>query len=98
MTSQTKHFIEFSDVLAFRFECPECHCSTIIPLTGFNAVPRMCPNGCGREWEQLHSRGVTEAFNEWIGAMRLIRDRTSQLGLLFSLEIAQPLKPSAQEK
>jgi len=92
MTSQTKHFIELSDLLAFRFECPQCHCSTIIPLKGFNSVPRMCRNGCGREWEQLHAHGVTEAFNEWIAAMRFVQDRTSQLGLLFSLEIKEETK------
>jgi len=58
----------------------------------------MCPNGCGREWEQLHSHGVTEAVDEWRNAMRLIQDRTSQLGLRFSFEIAEPTEVSGQEK
>ena len=92
MTNQTKQFIELSDILAFRFECPSCHCSTIIPLKGFNVVPARCPNGCGREWEQLHTHGITESFREWIGAMELVRDRTSQLGLLFSIEITEAAK------
>jgi|ERR1035441_8124849 hypothetical protein len=59
---------------------PRVRSSTLIPVNGFNTVPRICPNGCGREWEQLHTHGVTEAFNEWIAAMRLVQDRTSQLG------------------
>ena len=92
MTTQTKYFMELSDVLAFRFECPKCHCSTIIPIKDFNTVPKTCPNGCGREWEQLHTHGVTEAFNEWIAVIRLIQDRTSQLGLLFSVEITEPVQ------
>jgi hypothetical protein len=95
MTSQTKQFIELSDILAFRFECPNCHCSTIIPVKGFNVVPTRCPNGCGREWEHQHTHGVTESFKEWVGAMELIRDRTKQLGLSFSLEIAESVKGPA---
>ena len=74
MTKQSKTFIELSDILSFKIECPQCHCSTVIPVDGFHNVPRMCPNGCTREWEQLHTHGVTEAFNEWIAAMRLVRD------------------------
>ena len=95
MTRQTKTFIELSDMLAFKIECPDCHCSTVIPVDGFHSIPMMCPNGCTREWEQLHSHGVTEAFNEWIVAMRLVRDRTSQLGLKLSLEIREETKPTS---
>lgn len=94
MTSQTKHFVELADVLSFRFECPNCHCSAIIPIDGFRAVPAVCPNGCGKEWEQAYAHGVTEAFSELVAAMRLIQRRTSQVGLLFSLEIAEPTKSS----
>jgi len=89
MTSQTKQFIELDDILSFRFECPKCHCSTSIPIKEFIAVPRTCPNGCGAEWEQIGARGVTEAFNELLGAMKLVASRTSQLKLGISLEIVE---------
>jgi uncharacterized protein (DUF983 family) len=89
MTSQTKHFIELPDVLAFRFECPKCHSFTVIPVDGFLNVPPACPNGCGKEWEETHAHGVTEAFDGLVAAIRLVQRKTSQFGLAFSLEIRE---------
>ena len=97
MTKQSKTFIDLSDVLSFRFECPGCHCSAIIPVDGFMAVPAACPNRCGKEWEQQFEHGVSEAFRELVNAMRLVQRKTAHAGLPFSLEIREEPKPSVSQ-
>jgi len=53
MTSETKHFIELSDVLGFRFECKNCHTSVMLPLNEFQAgLLYNCPN-CRRDWASV---------------------------------------------
>ena len=54
MTSQTKKFIELSDILAFRFRCKKENCGTelSVPLQtnfGRHEVADSCPN-CGSAW------------------------------------------------
>jgi len=92
MTCQNRTFIELSDILSFRFECPECRCAVAIPIVEFNHVPRECPNGCGRDWEEMNSHGVGEAFDELGRSMRLVQGKISKVGLSFSLELKDPLR------
>jgi hypothetical protein len=92
MTEQTRHFVELSDVLSFRLECPDCHCSVVFPVAKFQGTPRSCPNGCGKQWEQLHARAVADALSEFVGSIQMVERITLHTGLLFSLEIAKPAK------
>jgi hypothetical protein len=62
MTSQTKHFIELSDIVSLQLKCrnPNCNTSLLVGLDKAegnlssllaidNQVLAQCP-GCGREW------------------------------------------------
>lgn len=96
MTEQTKHFVELSDVLAFRLECPGCHTFVTVPITTFQQMPRNCPNGCGRAWEQLSNRHLNESLSGLVESIKMVERVTLHNGVLFSLEIARPEKPSDQ--
>lgn len=92
MTCQNRTFIELSDILSLRFECPGCCCSVAIPISEFNHLPRECPNGCGSDWEAVNANGAREAFDELGRAMRLVQDQVAKAGLSFSLELKEPMR------
>jgi hypothetical protein len=45
MTIETKMTIEFKDIVAIEFECPQCHTRTSRKLTENNHVPEKCRSG-----------------------------------------------------
>jgi uncharacterized paraquat-inducible protein A len=54
MTSQTKHYIQLSDILAVRFECKECGAAVSLPISmkiNFSRIS-VCPN-CGNPWATI---------------------------------------------
>jgi hypothetical protein len=98
MTEQVNHFLELSDILSFRLECPTCHSFVVIPLVKFQATPRHCPNGCGKEWEHSHTNTVAASLAELLGAIQTAQRATQLKGLLFTIEIAKPAVLKEQEK
>jgi hypothetical protein len=65
MTSQTKKFIELTDILAFRFRCKVdgCGAELRLPLTANYTRDRcadMCPN-CGANWLAIENGGITSS-------------------------------------
>jgi hypothetical protein len=93
MTSQTKKYIEVSDIIAFRFECSECHAYATIPCDDFRRMPRSCVN-CGAEWEAPHSGAVEEAFQQLGQAMRDAQRNADSRKITFSMELKE--EPKAQ--
>jgi hypothetical protein len=49
MTSETKLFIDFEDVIGVQFECMNCHAKTIIPTSKVERLPSKCSN-CHHDW------------------------------------------------
>jgi hypothetical protein len=54
MTSQTKHYIDVSDILALRFECAKCKTSISFLVGESMDVRKLgaCPN-CGEWWANI---------------------------------------------
>jgi hypothetical protein len=98
MTEQANHFLELSDILSFRLECPTCHSFVVIPLVKFKETPRYCPNGCGKGWEDSHTNTVAASLAQLIGAIQTAQRATLQKGLLFTIEIAKPPALKEHEK
>src|SRR5437660_1696632 len=74
MTSQTRTFIEMSDILSLRLECKSCHCSLLIGVNQedgtlstlvdkHNKVLANCPT-CDATWTQFNA--ATGAFDSEI--------------------------------
>ena len=103
MTSQTKHFIELSDIVALRFECKHCHATVSLPISADIKVEslRICPN-CNEPWARLPEGSTIElAIKKFIDDFKnfedLLRRRSEFLpesGFLLCIEIksdaAQP--------
>src|ERR1700685_1597691 len=98
MTEQTNHFLELSDILSFRLECPTCHSFVVIPLVKFKDTPRQCPNGCGKEWEYPRTNTISASLAELLVAIQTVQRATQQKELLFTVELAKPLTPKEQGK
>jgi hypothetical protein len=91
MTSQTKKFIEIPDIIAFRFECLECHAYATIPFNNFQKFPRSCIN-CGAEWEVAHTSHLSDIFQQLGQVMRDAQRRADSRKITFSLEIKEEAK------
>jgi hypothetical protein len=96
MTSQTKKFIEIPDIIAFRFECADCHTCATIPTDNFQKMPRACVN-CGAEWAIPHSPSVQETFQHLGEAMRSAQRCAESRKIVFSLELKEEPKPSVSQ-
>ena len=73
MTSQTKHYIEASDILSVRCDCKECGASLSLPLT-VNLAESLfkCPN-CKKPWVRFEGgthEFVINALAENIGKLK----------------------------
>ena len=102
MTSQTRTFIEFSDLIALRLECKECGCSLLADVstddgTLSNLVSKnngaltKCP-ACNKEWMQLNP--ATGAFvseiKDFLRRMAYLRKSENAFGCKVSFEIKTP--------
>lgn len=94
MTSQTKLFIEISDVLAIRLECKKCGASLIMSLAESVQLPRACIN-CNHDWWDDVDKSAQDGIRELLAAVKKIERAIEKQGVKFSLEIVpeQSAKP-----
>lgn len=99
MTSQTKTFIEFGDIIGLRVECKTCGCSLLVEiersdgtidnlLAKNNTILSNCPT-CQAEWTELRNRSIlydTEV-KEFLRQLRDLRKLTDKFGCRFTFEI-----------
>jgi hypothetical protein len=107
MTSQTKHFIDLSDIVALRFECRRCHATVSLERSGEITVSslRICPN-CREPWAQRPEGSTIEVtiakFIEQIKEFEEILRRRDELmiggGFSLSLEIKSDAVSPAENK
>jgi hypothetical protein len=101
MTSQTKKFIEISDMVGLRFDCknPECGVSLSLPMQqGVSRTDTLqrCPH-CGTPWTKLGDSDYAVQFKRLLDLLRTLSD--APLGCRFSLEIKpEPREVFSQEK
>jgi hypothetical protein len=80
MTSQTKKFIDPSDILGLRLQCqhPECQATVLLPLDKPMNTPRLasCPL-CLRSWLTGSSSSLVLSVE---GVIDHIRDLKAQMG------------------
>jgi hypothetical protein len=88
MTSQTKHYIEVSDIVALRFDCK--HCGAVLTLTLAKDMGNSineCPV-CGKGWARLENSTSELLIKEFAQkCSRLVYD-LPHLGFNLSLELS----------
>jgi hypothetical protein len=104
MTSQTRTFIEFSDLIALHLECKKCGCSLLVSVGSeegtlsalvdkYNGALAKCPT-CSAEWipfNQSTGAFVSE-IKDFLRKMAYLRKIEEVFGCKVSFEI----KTSAQ--
>lgn len=105
MTSQTKRFIELSDITGLRLECKKCKCSLQIDINSQNTVEQLlnpaneilstCP-ACKGVWASLPDGRLAfdTEVKDFFRRLQQVREIESKLGFSLSMEIKPEVKPS----
>jgi hypothetical protein len=95
MTSQTKLYIETSDIVALRIECG-CGSAVSTPINGFLSIPQSCSN-CGTPFIGYESpRTLQETFNEVVSSLQKVQRIADHRKFKFTLEITEPMQSTSQ--
>ncbi len=101
MTSETKRFIELSDIVGLRLLCRSCGCSLLVDIgredgpllnliSSTTSTLMKCPT-CGEGWTQLRERGDPWDSNikDFLRKMQFLRRVESNFGCALGLEIKE---------
>jgi hypothetical protein len=89
MTSQTKHYIDLSDVMAVRCECKGCGAVLSLSLSkGIDARKlQRCPN-CFDEWAESSGSTIQVAIQQAMDSFLVLqRAMESRKGFSMTLEV-----------
>ena len=93
MTSQTRHYIEVSDILALRCECKHCQAVLTLPLgkdVGKSLL--LCPR-CGKGWTRLENSTNEVLVSDFVNRVETLAAQMPHMGFALSLEIRGEAKP-----
>jgi DNA replicative helicase MCM subunit Mcm2 (Cdc46/Mcm family) len=89
VTTQTKQYIELSDLLALRYECKECQTSVTVPIKGFDTVPvTHCPK-CRKGWTIVDNTSYKEDIEYFVTSAVRLKDVLRAMGFNLSIEVKQ---------
>ena len=111
MTSQTKHFIELSDIVGFRIECENERCRASVCIGMDKALRtsslRACPY-CNEPWAQLpEGSNIEPTIQKFVDGMvsfqDILRRRKEILGdkgfsIMLEIKPDKPITPSTSQK
>jgi predicted RNA-binding Zn-ribbon protein involved in translation (DUF1610 family) len=90
MTSQTKHYIELSDILSVRCDCKECGASLSLPLAANIAYSLFkCPK-CGVGWVRFDGGTHELTLTTFMSEMEKIKALLPKAGFNLHFEIVAP--------
>jgi hypothetical protein len=93
MTSQTKNYIEVSDIIGIRCECKECHAALALPLaTDVGKSLLVCPR-CGKGWARQANSTSEILIEEFARKVQQMATALPYLGFTFLLEIKEEERP-----
>jgi hypothetical protein len=89
MTTQTKQYIELSDIVALRFECKTkgCEASLVLPINANTANSlKKCPK-CRQGWTTFENTSHDEDIDTFVNAALRLKGILPALGFNLSIEI-----------
>lgn len=108
MTSQTRTFIEFSDLVSLHLKCKQCGCSLLIDVgtddgtlntlvAKHDLTLTKCPT-CDKEWIPFNqSTGApTTEIKDFLRRMAILRKIEGSFGCKVSFEIRTPSSTSVR--
>ncbi|MGD0158494.1 MAG: hypothetical protein ABSB50_20580 [Terracidiphilus sp.] len=91
MTSQTKHYIELSDILSVRCDCKECGASLSLPLASNLADALFkCPK-CGKSWVRFQGGTYELTIATFMKSLEDLKGLLPNAGFNLHFEIAADL-------
>ncbi len=94
MTSETKKFIELSDILSLRFKCK--HCESELLISSLRDIGKRedlgklsnCPT-CGREWASVNGSTCEMTISRFLEVLNKLRETlgTFPTGFLLTVEV-----------
>ncbi len=93
MTTQTKNYIEVSDIIAFRCECKKCGVALTFPADkDMASSTKDCPH-CGSGWTRL-GQSTNEVFVvELANKINQLCMLLPHMGFNLTLEVKEEPKP-----
>jgi transcription elongation factor Elf1 len=101
MTSETKKFIEFSDILSIRFECK--HCGSELVISSLRDMGKREEQGklsncpvCTRPWASVNGSTCESTITGFLDALNKVRESLGSFpaGFLLTLEVASEEPPA----
>ncbi len=90
MTSQTKHYIEMSDILSVRCDCKECGASLSLPLASNLAYSLFkCPK-CGKPWVRFEGGTYELTITNFMKGMEELKGLLPNAGFNLQFEVSAP--------
>ena len=90
MTSETKSFIELADIIAFHFECRNCHATATRTIADLQRWPTECSN-CGTDWCGLDNQSTKKILEDFALQLKAASRTSRDKQFLFRLEVAPRL-------
>jgi hypothetical protein len=107
MTSQTKYYVELSDILALRCECKRCNSTISLPFAQMMRTESLynCPN-CNESWTVFNHgqmggsldkpiRAFMESLKQLDDALHHRSELSGDGGFLLSLEVRKEADPNS---
>jgi hypothetical protein len=102
MTSQTKKFIELSDILTLQFECKNATCKATLTLSVSQELRKQtlfaCP-ACKQPWALVNGGECESTIRDFLSAFGKLQHTLNSkpdsfpAGFLLRLEIREEIKP-----
>ena len=89
MTTQTKQYIDLTDIIAFRFDCTKCGATLSLPVSAAHLKPALnsCPH-CDAMWASTPGRSHSDVildFREALKKVQSILDKDYPAPLAFTM-------------
>lgn len=101
MTSQSRKYVEPSDLTALRCDCNHCHASISLPFAVEGKAESLfnCPN-CKRSWSVFIQGDKPQSIHNTIATFmssvnKLVEDLRRTDGFTVTLEVLDETKPSS---
>jgi len=100
MTSETRTFVDFSDILSIEMECQKCHTKQTRPIGNTTRFPTHCascgPGAGGSEWFFSDSERDYVELREFSNRLQRIAELSESLQSK-KLKIRLEIKPSISQ-